>query len=90
MTKEKPWSVVVLTTQEGDWEGFFINGRLVDEGHELGEGNSRTFLLRMAEKYNFTSKDLVIDEVTDEDDALIEKIGAFPPDLKEFEGVYKA
>ena len=50
--------VLILNSEEGDWEGLFIDGELIDQGHTLGEGNSATYLLEKAEEYKFTSKDI--------------------------------
>jgi hypothetical protein len=80
--------VIILKTQDGDWEGLFIDGKRIEEGHTLGEGNSRLFLLKMAEKYDFSSRDVVECEINDEDDAEIEKWGQFPKELSTLIGKY--
>ena len=37
---------ILLHSKDGDWEGLFINGQLIDEGHELGEGRKEYFWLK--------------------------------------------
>lgn len=80
--------VVILTTQSGDWEGIFIDGKRIDEGHTLGEGNSRTFLLKMSEKYKFTSNDVIECEINDDDEEKLQKYGQFPKELSTLSGNY--
>jgi len=79
--------VLILTTQNGDWEGLFINGELISEGHELGDGDI-LFILKMAEEYSFKSSDVVIEEVNDEDDEWLSNNGNFPENLSELKGKY--
>ncbi len=79
---------VILTTQSGDWEGLFIDDNRISEGHTLGEGNSRLYLLKMAEKYNFHSSDVIVCEINDDDEAEIEKYGQFPKQLSTLTGKY--
>lgn len=81
--------VVILTTQSGDWEGLFIDGERIDEGHTLGEGDWRLYLLEMAEKYNFNSGDVIECELCDEDEERIEKYGQFPKLLSTLTGNYE-
>jgi len=80
--------VVILTTQNGDWEALFIDGKRITEGHTLGEGYSRAFLLEMAEMYNFKFKDVLECEIKNEDEAEIEKRGQFPKELSTLTGKY--
>ena len=81
--------VLILNSQSGDWEGLFINGNLIDEGHTLGEGGSRTYLLEKSEEYNFTSKDVREKYVSDEDESYLMKFGSFPSEVSELTGDYK-
>lgn len=80
--------VLILSSQEGDWEGMFIDGVLIEEDHELGEGDSKIYLLRASEKYGFTSKDVKCKSVTDEDEEYLKDNGQFPPTLGELNGKY--
>jgi len=80
--------VLILKSCDGDWEGLFINGNLIDEGHTLGEGGAETYLLEKSEEYNFTSKDVKVDSVTQEDDKYLMQYGSFPSELSELKGEY--
>lgn len=83
------YRVVILTAD--DWEGLFVDGRLIDQSHKLGDGDHRLFLLKMAEQYSFTSKDIVvkyIDESNEEDYNFLEDFGRFPELLSELKGNY--
>lgn len=80
--------VVILTSQNGDWEGLYIDEELIEEGHTLGEGRYRTFLLEMAERFEFGTKDINICEVCDKDEEYLQKHGNFPSELSELEGTY--
>ena len=79
--------VRILSTQSGDWEGLFINGELVREGHTLEEGD-RTFMLEMSDKYGFRLSDVESFEITDEDDKLLYEYGCFPKTITELSGQY--
>jgi len=81
--------VLILMSPNGDWEGLFIDGILIDEGHKLGEGNSRTFLLEKAEEHNFSSKDVREITITDEDENYLNKYGAFPEKIEILKGSYE-
>lgn len=77
--------VQIILTQ-GDWEGLYIDGKLIYQGHSLGEGDWRLFMLRMAEQYNFTSADVEegqLEEWCDED--VTARTGRLPDSLSELE-----
>jgi len=80
--------VHILSSQDGDWEGLFVDGKLVSEGHVLGEGNSQMFMLEMAEKYGFKGDDVLSLEVNDSDDEMLQTTGGFPDKLKDLSGNY--
>lgn len=77
--------VVILSSN--DWEGLYVDGVLVSEGHHLGEGDS-LFLLKTAEKYNFKSNDVVSSYMNEQDIETTEDDGSFPSDISELTGVY--
>lgn len=83
-------NVIILQTQEGDWEGLFINGNCVEQDHKLGQGwNMFSYVLNISEKYNFTSQDIKgIYTVVDEDEDFLMGHGRFPSKLSELKGVY--
>lgn len=80
--------VLILSSQDGDWEGMFIDGVLIDQAHVLGEGDSQIYLLEAAEKYGFTSKDVKFKTVTNKDEKDLMDSGEFPPTLGELKGKY--
>lgn len=80
-------SVVILTTQSGDWEGMFIDGELISEGHHLG-GNNRMFMMQMGEKYKFTSGMVREKYLDDNDDEMMETRGSFPKNIVDLKGEY--
>lgn len=80
--------VLILNTQSGDWEAMYIDGKLIDEGHTLGEGNNFYFLLEMAEKYGFTRADIQSAELNAVDDEEVSSGGSMPQSLSELTGSY--
>lgn len=80
--------VLVLSTQSGDWEGLFIDGVLISEGHHLGEGRPAEFWINKSKEYSFESKDIVHREINDEDEDLLSGWGNFPKNLSELNGKY--
>jgi len=80
--------VLILNSEDGDWEGLFIDGKLIDQGHTLGEGNAATYLLEKPEEYNFSSKNIESCCVTQEDDEYLMKFGGFPSQLSKLKGEY--
>ncbi len=79
--------VVILTTQSGDWEGLFVDGKLISEGHHLGDGDV-TFLFKQGEKYNFFASDIIKREINDEDEEMMDMSGSFPSTLDGLSGTY--
>jgi hypothetical protein len=72
-----------------DWEGLFINGKLVKEGHTLNEGSSRVkVFLGLSKKYNFDLEEMVETYVDEEDENMLNDIGSFPNMLDELSGDY--
>ena len=85
---EHEYDVIILTSQSGDWEGLYIDGELMDEGHTLGEGDSRLYLLKQAELHGFTSSDVQVKTLTDEDENYLMTIGSFPNDIDRLHDEY--
>ena len=44
MAKPKKPSVALVTCDDGDWEGFFYNGKLIREGHSIQATDILDFL----------------------------------------------
>ena len=80
--------VIILNSQNGDWEGLFVNGELVDEGHVLGEGYNKQYMMELPEKYKVKASDIKFKEVNDEDENYLYDYGSFPKTLKELKGNY--
>lgn len=81
-------NVLILSTQSGDWEGIYVDGKLIDESHLLGGGNSRMYLLELSEVLGFTSKDIKFKELSDEDEAEVIKSGSLEGNLYDFHSKY--
>jgi hypothetical protein len=76
-----------VLVQADDWEGLFIDGKLVREGHTLNQGSSRIkYFIKLAEKYDFDIKELEEGYVTEDfDENYLEECGHFPKSLSEVE-----
>lgn len=79
--------VLILSTQEGDWEAIYIGENCIDQGHTIEKGD-RLYLLKKAEKYGFKSSDVIIKEANDEDDEYAMNYGSFPNQISELKGNY--
>lgn len=86
--KREKHSVIMLSSLEGDWEGLFIDGKLISQEHHLGEGRPQRFWLDIATKYGVSGDDLKRMEVTDEDNEDLCDRGDFPSTLAELKGDY--
>lgn len=65
-----------------DWEGLYINGKLVEEGHTLNQGYNRfKYFQQLAKEYNFSLDELESAYVTPEYQEELEDIGGFPDDI---------
>lgn len=79
--------VVILNSE--DWEGLFIDGKLVDEGHSLTDGNHPIIYWgKIFQKYKFTEDEIFISEVSKFDDELLYSTGCFPKNLSELKTKY--
>lgn len=76
-----------LYTIDGEYEALYIDGNLIDEGEELGEGCNFTYLLRMSETYCFSYNDFTECELSEIDDSEVCMYG-FPSSLIDLKGVY--
>ena len=73
--------ICLLRSQDGDWEGIYINGKLIDEGHSLGEGKSEEYWMEIGRKYN---GELIIEELKDKDNKMVMINGSLPSNLNDF------
>lgn len=61
-----------------DWEGLFVNGMLVDEGHTLNDGMSRKkYLSKICKEYDLELDEILEGYVTDEYEELLNDVGSF-------------
>lgn len=79
---------ILLISQDGDWEGLFIDGKLISEGHQLGEGRKEFFWLNIGAEYGIKGDDLVVKEVNEKDDEELSRNGGFPSRISMLDGSY--
>ena len=73
-----------------DWEGLFINGKLIEEGHTLNEGLSRIkYFVGLAKKYNFDLAKMKEIELCEKDEQYLCDYGSFPNNIEELNGSYQ-
>lgn len=80
--------VVILQSQEGDWEGLYVDGKCISQSHTLGEGDGKLFLLRKAKEFSFTIDDVIVKYVNNDDEEMLQDGGMFPENLDELKGTY--
>ncbi len=74
----------VLIIGAEDWEGLFVNGMLVDEGHTLNEGESRKkYLSGICKKYGVTLDEIKEGYVTDDYNDKLNDYGSFDLNLSD-------
>lgn len=77
--------------KSNDWEGLYVENKLVCEGHidEMNEGQERAlFFAEKADSNYFELKDMVVQYLEDEDIKITENNGGFPDDISYFKGKY--
>jgi len=73
-----------------DWEELYINGKLVDEGHCLNEGEERAiYFAKLAEKYDFNLIKMKCSCLDDCDIKKTENDGNFPENINDFISNYE-
>lgn len=73
---------ILLQSSSESWEGLFVNGKLVEEGHTLNQGYSRVkYFKDLAKKYGFSLDELEEYTVTDEYDEKLCDCGGFDKDI---------
>jgi hypothetical protein len=81
--KDKQAELVIVVAD--DWEGLFVDGKLIDEGHKLGRDGSKhaiEYAAKILKKYNPSI--IKIRYVTPEYyDNYLSKYGNFPQNLEE-------
>lgn len=79
--------VLILKSEDG-YEALYIDGKLIDEGEELGEGESQLYMLKQSEKYGFKYADVKTKYLTKKDDEYTSEVGSFPSIIEELNGKY--
>jgi predicted RNA-binding protein with EMAP domain len=74
-----------ILLKSDDWEGLYINGKLVEEGHTLNQGYSRIkHFVKLAKTYDFDLEEMQEEYLNGEDITMTEDMGNFPEDINEF------
>ncbi len=67
-----------------DWEGLFVDGKLVDEGHALNQGYGRIkYFKELAKEYNFDINEMDEFYVTEEYEDYLCDAGEFHENLSD-------
>ena len=62
-----------------DWEGLFVCGQLVEEGHTLNQGYNRVrYFQKLAKQYGFKLEEMQAGYVTESYEKTLEDTGGFP------------
>lgn len=73
-----------VLVQSEDWEGLFINEKLVEEGHTINEGLDRAmYLNKLQQTYDFTLDDMDIEYVSEEYQNKLYRQGSFDNSLSQ-------
>jgi hypothetical protein len=76
-----------IVVKADDWEGLFINGICVQQGHSLNEGTERLeYFIGQSVYYNFVLTEVEFKECTDDYyDSYLSLEGRFPDNLDKVE-----
>jgi hypothetical protein len=78
-----------ILLKSDDWEGLYINGKLVEEGHTLNQGYSRIkHFIKLAKTYDFDLDEIKEEYLNGADIFMTEDMGNFPEDINGFSGDY--
>ena len=71
--------------KSNDWEGLYIDNKLIQEGHSLNEGRDRIlYFAKLAKQYDFELIDLIIEDLDNVDNEWTRDIGGFPETMDGF------
>jgi len=74
-----------ILLKSDDWEGLYVNGELVQEGHTLNQGYSRIqHFIKLSKMYNFKLEDMKEISLNYEDVLKTEYEGNFPQNISGF------
>ena len=72
-----------------DWEGLFVDGILIEEGHTLNQGMSRVkYFLELSKDFDFDLEEMEEVWIDEEDEDNLYRIGCFPSQLTDLKGSY--
>ena len=79
----------VVIVRSDDWDGIYIDGKILDQGHELGEGDSYLYLLRLSKNSGFDIDDVDLRWIGDGENYdyqrnILDKDGCYPDLLSDF------
>lgn len=75
---------IIYIQLNDDWEGIYVNGKLYDEGHELGKkGNRFFYLLELSEKLKLKNADILILYAPDDLCQQVKYEGCLPTEFHE-------
>lgn len=81
--------IVILTSMEDYWEACYVDGKCVEQAHQLGEGRGKlSFIKDTCKKYNATFDDIAEIDACEEDDEKAMNTGAFPQLFSDLLGDY--
>jgi len=85
--KEK--RVIILSSQEDNWEACYVDGKCIDQAHHLGEGYGMLYFIKeTCKKYNTTLEDIIELSAEEIDDEKAMECGQFPELLNDLQGKY--
>ena len=72
-----------------DWEGLFVDGVLIEQGHTLNQGYSGVkHFINLAKAHNFDVEELEEVWVDEVDEDYLYECGGFPSKLSDLKGKY--
>jgi len=77
--------IIVLSSQEGDWEGVYVSGELEAEDHSL---NNKKFWWDLGKTYGSDGV-LSFHELQDEDEKELQEVGNLPEHISELKCQYE-
>lgn len=78
-----------ILIQANDWEGLFVNGKLIKEGYTINEGISRIKVFdELSQQYNFSLNDLKEVWIDEKDEYYLNLNGNFPININDMYGKY--
>jgi len=81
--------IIILSSEEDNWEACYVDGICVAQAHHLGEGSGKIEFLKPILSANELTLDDVIEVSADMvDDDLAMQIGCFPDKLEDLMGDY--